>query len=183
MLTIIILLVGNTQELLDYYGLSGTKHVIKQSAGHAISTGLGKIDTFSFTDKVVTFMVWALIGVLCFSVVQVIARIYREIEEEEKLSSNRYVHPKTFTRGVFWRRVALDFLGVVVGLALLIGGLYCLLAYVLPIALTYTQSFLTGVSVVHAGSLVVGFFMLYGWTLILAIVLKYIVNRHRLFTR
>jgi hypothetical protein len=56
------------------------------------------------------------------------------------------------------------------------------LAYVLPIALTYTRAFLTGISLVHFGGFLLGFFMLYGWLFVLTVIPKLLVNRHRLMT-
>jgi hypothetical protein len=182
LLAVGIIVLGNTKQLLDYYGLSSSDQLIKHSTSHAIASGLGKLDTFSFTDKVVTFLVWAVIGVLCFSVVQMIGRFYREFQDEEQVSSNHYIHPATFVRAAFWRRVILDFLGLLLCLVALGAALYGMLAYVLPIALTYTRAFLTGISLVHFGGFLLGFFMLYGWLFVLTVIPKLLVNRHRLMT-
>src|SRR5882757_8538006 len=172
LLTLLVVLLGNTKQLLDYYGLSGSGDVIKHSTSAAISNGLAELDGFSLTDKIVTFMVWAVIGVLCFSVVQVIAGAYRDFEENEKVSSNRYVHPSTFVRGAFWRKVILNFIGTLAGLIILGAALYCLLAYVLPVALANTSTFLTKISLGHVGSFLLGSLMLYGWIFVLTIILK-----------
>lgn len=182
MLTLFVILLGNTKQLIEYYGLSTSGQIIKQNTSQAVATGLGKLDQFSFTDKVVTFMVWAIIGVLCFSIVQVIARFYRDFEIEEEVSSNRYIHPATFVRAVFWRQVILDFIGLLFCLVVLGAALYCLLAYVLPVTLTYTSTFLTGITVIHFGGFILGFVMLYGWLFVLTVIVKTLVNRHRLIS-
>jgi hypothetical protein len=183
LLTIFIVVLGNTKSLIEYYGLAGSDEVISHSTSQAVASGLGKLDQFSFTDKVVTFIVWAIIGVLCFSIVQVIARFYHDFEAQEEVSSNRYIHPATFVRAVFWRRVVLDFIGLLLCLVALGAALYCMLAFVLPIALTNTRAFLTGISLINFGGFVSGFFMLYGWVFVLAIIMKLLVNRHRLINR
>ncbi|HET6925162.1 MAG TPA: hypothetical protein VFH39_05000 [Candidatus Saccharimonadales bacterium] len=180
---LMILLLGNTQQLLEYYGFDTSGQVIKQGAHQAIASGLSKLDGLSFTDRVVTFVVWALIGVVCFSLVQLIGRVYHDFEEEEKVSSNRYVHPSTFRRADFWKQVALDFIVATISLGLLVAGVVLLFAYVLPVALSYSESFLTHASLSHFINFLVGFFMVYVWSLVLAVIFKYYLHRHRLLAR
>lgn len=183
LLTVLVVFLGSTKTLINYYGLSSTDQLIQQSTSAAVSNGLSKLDAFSITDRLVTFLVWAGVGVLCFNIVQGISRLYHQLEEEEQVSSNRYIHPKTFARSAFWRGVAIDFIGTVSCLALLAAALYCLVGYVLPVSLTYTQTFLTGPSLAHAGQFAIGFFMLYGWIVVLTIAFKLLINRHRLAVR
>jgi len=182
-LVVLFVLVGSTPQLLEYYGLNNANQVIKQGAGHAITTGLGRLDGLSFTASAVTFLVWAVVGILCFAIVQALSRVYQEVKEENQVSSSRYIHPNTFARATFWRQVALDFVSIFLSLAILIAGFYLLFAFVLPAALAYTQELLTGNGFQHLGGFVLGFCILYGWVLVLAAILKFVINRHRLTSR
>ncbi len=180
LLAVALIGIGNTRQLLDYYGLDSSTTVIQNSAGSAINSGLSKLDAFSFTGRIVTFAIWSIIGVFCFSVVQAIGRVYRGLEEDEAISSNRYVHPRTFVRSAFWKQVIKDFTGLLVGLALLGSALYLFFAYSLPAALAYTRLFLLGVSASRIGAFVLGFGILYAWLIVLCGCIKLLVNRRQL---
>lgn len=175
-----ILIIGNTKSLLDYYSLGSLNEVLQNSAGQAVRSGLDKVDSYSFTYSLVTFLVWAIIGVVCFSIAQVAISVYNELRQEEQVSSNAYIHPRSFRRSLFWKQVLTDLVLSAVGMFGLLGGLFLLLLYVLPISLTYTRSFLVGFEIMRAPWFLIGFFMLYLWMLILTTVLKLTLNRHRL---
>lgn len=179
-LAVALITLGNAKQMLDHYGLRSSGSVIKDSAGSALTSGLSKIDKFNFTGPVVTFAIWAIIGIFCFSLVQGIARIYHEIEADKELSSNNYIHPDSFARGSFWHRVVLDFAGVFGCLSLIFSGLYGLLAYVLPTSLADARPFLLGVSLGHLGGLALGLLILYAGLAVFWSLLKLFINRHRL---
>jgi uncharacterized membrane protein SpoIIM required for sporulation len=180
--SILVVVLGNSRQLLDYYGLSSTNQVLKQGAGDTIAKGLTQLDSFSFTGQVVTFLIWAVVGLLCFSVAQAIARGYQEFQREEELSSNRYIHPSTFRRSAFWKSVGWNFATVVAGLTLLGLALYGMLAYVLPIGLTYTQVFLQGVSVLHLGYFLLGLAVIYVGLIILDCCLRLLTHRRQIIS-
>jgi len=181
-LTVLVVILGNSRQLLDYYGLSTTNTVLRQSAGDAITRGLSRLDSFSLTSTVVTFLIWAAVGLLCFSIAQAIARGYHEFQREEELSSNRYVHPSTFTRRDFWRHVAGNFGLLVVGLLLLAIVLYLFFGYIMPIGLTYAQLFLQGVSIIHAGYFLLGLAVIYVGLVAIDLSFRFLTQRHRLIS-
>jgi len=179
-LDVVIVVLGNATQMLDYYGLRSSGSVIKDSAGSVVTSGLSKVDSFNFTGPVVTFAIWAIIGVFCFSLVQGIARIYRDIEDDKELSSNDYVHPETFVRRSFWNQVLLDVAGLIGCLSLIFASLYILLVSVLPTSLTDTRPFLLGGSPAHLAMFVFGLLVMYVWLVVFTTFLKLFVNRHRL---
>lgn len=182
-LTIFVTILGNSQQLIEYYGLSSSTDVIKTSASQAISNGLAVLDSFSFTRTVITFIIWGVVGLLSLSVVQAIGRVWQTIEYDEEVSSKHYVHPRMFTRKRFWREVIEDFFGLAAGVILLATSLYCFMAVVWPVGLTYARDFLLSMSLAKAGLFVVGLFVLYcGLTVILSC-LKLLLHRHHLFDR
>jgi|GEM_PF-1728028 len=178
---VLLLILGNARRMIDYYGLHNSDTLIRSGASTVVTGGLSKIDSFSFTDPVVTFGMWALIGIFCFSAVQGIVRIYREVEDDKELSSSDYVHPDNFARGSFWERVLLDFATAFVSMLLIVAGLIVLWAFVLPTSLEHARAFLLDVSFVHLVDLVLGLVIMYAWLVIFFVLVKAFVNRHRLF--
>jgi hypothetical protein len=177
---VLLLIVGNARRMIDYYGLHNSDTIIRSGAGTVVTGGLSKIDRFSFTDPVVTFGMWALIGIFCFSAVQGIVRIYHEVEDDKELSSNDYVHPDSFVRRSFWERILLDFVTAFVCMLLIIAGLIMLWAFVLPTSLEHARAFLLGVSFVHLVDLMLSLVIMYAWLVVFYVLVKTFVNRHRL---
>jgi len=179
---LLIIFLGNSKQLLSYYGLDSSNQILQNKAGSAISHGLSKLDNFSITAGIVTFAVWAVVGVFCLSIVQVITSVYSNFERDEALSSDRYVHPLSFTRVKFWRQVFWEF--IVVLLLLVITGLvlYGFVAFALPIGLAYRRTFLLGISLPSVGSLLIGFAAVYVGLVMLDGCLHLLAHR-RQFTR
>lgn len=182
-LSVAIVALGNTRSLLEYYSLDSSNEVIHNTAGSAIGAGLARIDSLDMTAQVVTFLIWAVIGLFCLSFIQIIGRIYRGLELDEQLSSNKYIHPATFARAKFWQRVLLDFLATVVCVGLIGLVAYLFLAYGLPAGLAYTRLFLLGVSATRIGAFVLGFALLYAWLLVFCILFKLLVHRRKIFAK
>src|SRR4051812_43177128 len=88
-LAIIIIFLANTKGLLNYYGLSSSNDLIKTSAGSVVTDALKVIDSFSATSGVVTFLIWAVVGVVCFGIVEALGSGYQELKLQKQISSNR----------------------------------------------------------------------------------------------
>lgn len=179
LLALFVIFLGNFSQLLNYYGLQSSGQVIRTSASQAIENGLSKIDNFSFTDRVVTFIIWAFIGMLCFSVVQGIGRVGRDLEYEERLSSNKFIHPKTFRRGKFWLQVAKNYIMLVISLAILSALLFLMLLYVLPASLAYCRSFLSGTTLSSVTDFLIGWAIMAVALIALDLSLRLVINHHR----
>jgi len=181
-LAIALLIVGNSQALLKYYGLNSSQQVIQQSTHTILSHGLGKIDSFSATDRVVTFAIWAFVGILCFSIVQAIGGMYHQFKEDEALSSNQYVHPSTFTRGKFWRSVFFDFSTLVLGLVALGLLVYGFFGFVVPTALDFSRQLMSGIGLESIEKLLLAGVIVYVWLLLIDVCLRLVGNRHRILS-
>jgi len=179
-LAILTIILGNSHQLLSYYGFDSSSQVIKVGAGTAVNHGLTHLDTFKFTDTVVTFLIWALVGVFCFSMVRALATAYQEVKFEKQFSTNAYVHPSTFTKGKFWRQVATDFALLVLALVVTALSLYALVAFILPTAFAYTRTFLIGFALKESFSLLVGFGIIYVWFCWLDICARILVFHRKL---
>lgn len=179
-LTFAVVLLANSKQLLNYYGLQSSNQVLQSNAGDAVRTALGRLDTFKGTDQVVTFAIWAVVGMVCFSIVQGLGRAYREFEFEEELSSRRYVHPSTFTKSKFWKGVLEDFAGLAVGLVMVGVGVYAFLAFVLPIGLTYSRLFLFSINLSNAAYFLLGLLVVFFGLVILSVCARVLLQRRRI---
>src|SRR4051812_34064801 len=84
-LAVSIGLLSNTKLLLDTQGLGSTVTTISESAGQTIGQSLAKLDTYQLTNTVVTFAVWALIGLLTLSIIQGFGHVLYEFNERNQL--------------------------------------------------------------------------------------------------
>lgn len=177
---IVIVLLANSRQLLSYYDLQSSNQLIKSSAGGAMSQGLSRLDNFTWTGPVVTFLIWAGVGVICFSIAQGLVRAYQEFEFEEELSSNRYIHPSTFTKAGFWKGVAKDFAGTTVSLLLVAASVICFLLLVLPVGMAYSRVFLFGVSVSNFLYIVLGLTVIFAGLVVIDVLMRLLLQRRRL---
>jgi hypothetical protein len=180
LLTITIIILANTKQLLSYYGLQSSDNLIKSSAGHAVSDALKAIDSLSATDGVVTFLIWAVVGILCFGIVEAIGRAYSELKFENDLSSGQYVHPATFTKLKFWRGVFVDSIALGLGLAVLLVDILAFTLFLIPLGLAYSRVFLFDISVVNGLYMLLGLVVTFvGWVA-LDIAVRFLLHRHRI---
>ncbi len=175
-----VMILSNSQQLLQYYGLTSSGQLVKNGVGGAVSHGLGKLDNFSITASAVTFAIWAVVGMLCFSIVRALARVYQEVELDAELSSNRYIHPSTFKRGDFWRQVTEDFALLLISLLIFGAVLVVFVSVVLPASIAYGRDFLSDVSIIRLGDFLLGLVLLYVGLIVVDIALR-LVLFHRQF--
>jgi hypothetical protein len=156
-----LLIAGNTKLFLQHYGLLGSSQVVGQQLSNRFSSGLSLLDTFSFTPDVVTFIAWAIAGLLIFSFAQAFKRASANVALAEQLGTDRYVHPQEFNRKQYWRHVAID-TSISLGLLVLTGiaaVLYILL--VVPVGFMYVQDFLLTLHLNEMIHLSLGIFVTY----------------------
>lgn len=179
-LTLVIVLLANSRQLLNYYGLQSSDELIKSNAGNAVSQALRAVDSLSATDGVVTFLIWAVVGVICFGIVEAIGRAYREIEFENELSSRRYIHPATFTKAKFWEGVMLDSITLALALAIFMAVGFVLLLFVIPIGLVYSRVFLFNPSLLNALYMLLGLAVVFVGLVALNVAGRFLLFRRRL---
>jgi hypothetical protein len=179
-LSAIIMLLANSRQLLSYYGLQASDEVIKTSAGNVFSDALKQLDSFSATSSVVTFLIWAVVGIICFALVESLSGAYQELRLERQISSNRYVHPTNFSTTTFWRGVFVNAFSLLIGLVLLAVVTILFMLIVLPSGLAYSRSFLFEPNLANAVYLLVGLAVMSVGLLLIDIVVRYLLNRRRI---
>lgn len=180
-LAIAIVLLANTQRLLNYYGLYSSDVVIRTSAGSAVRDALTVLDTFSFTNTVVLFLIWAAVGVLCFGLLEALGNAFREFKLEQDVSSRKYIHPSTFTRVSFWRGVVVNAWAAAICLGILVGYSLLLLLFVIPLGLAYSRIFLLDISLNTALYFVVGILIIFAGLVLLNIAVRFMLHRRTVF--
>lgn len=180
-LTVVILLLANTKRLLNFYGLHSSDELIKSSAGNVLSQALKTIDSFSATNGVVTFLIWAVVGVLCFGIVEALGHAYQEIKLQKQVSSKNYVHPASFNSGKFWQGIVLEACTLAGGLILL--GVTCLafMVFVVPLGLAYSRVFLFGISAQNALYMLLGMVVVLFGLLVVDSAVRCLLYRRRIF--
>lgn len=180
---LLIVLFSQSRQLLNYYGLSGGDQLLHERTGQIIENGLSRLDSFSATGPVVTFGIWALIGLLCFSVVQGAVIAYQTIEYDKELSSDTYIHPRTFRRATFWAHVLFDIAEAAACVGLLACALGALIGLFIPVALAYSRTFLFDVSLPTLGNFLIGLAVLYVGLVLVDLCTRLLAQRHRIFGR
>lgn len=179
-LTVGIVLLANSKQLLSYYGLQSSDQLIKSNAGNTVKQALNAVDSLTATDGVVTFLIWAGVGILCFGIVEALGRAYKEIEFENELSSRKYVHPSTFTKAKFWKGVVLDSFVLAISLALFLAVGLAFLLFLMPLGLVYSRVFLFSPSAVNALYLILGLAVVFVGLVTLNITARFLIFRRRL---
>ena len=179
-LTIVIVFLANSSQLLSYYGLQSSDQLIKSNAGNAVKQALNAIDSLTATDGVVTFLIWAAVGVLCFGIVEALGRAYKEFEFESKLGSTKYVHPSTFTKAKFWRGVLFDSIDFAVSAAIFMAVGLALLLLIVPVGLVYSRVFLFDPSAINALYMALGLAVIFVGLVVLNIAARLLIFRRRI---
>jgi hypothetical protein len=147
-----------------------------------VGDGLRVFDSFSFTNTVVTFMIWAVVGVVCFGIVEAMGNAYYELRMEQQVSSSRLVHPASFSQFRFWRGVAFDTCTLAFGLAAL--AILCVLfaLVVIPLALAASRVFLFDTAVAHVQYMLFGLLVLFVGLVLLNVNIRFLVARRRVLS-
>jgi len=178
-----LLLIGNARFLLERLGLINASSVVHQQVAQTVGTGLGRLDTFTITPTVVTFLVWGGAGLILFSIIQGLLRASGTVQFERDLSSDRYIHPAGFSRASYWRRVIENTVISFVLLALLVTGAVGYVVYITPVSIDYLQVFLLNISLHTLPDLLASILVACTGTLVLYCLLKLAIWHHRLVIR
>lgn len=181
-LAIGVVLLANTRQLLGYYNLEASNQVVKNSASNVVESALKSIDSLSATSGIVTFLIWAVVGIVCFGIVEAVASAAHEIQLESQLSSRRYVHPATFTKTKFWRGVLLNTTTLLLGLILLAAASFVFIVFLLPLGLAYSRPFLINFNFVSLLDILLGVVVIFAGLLVLDICVRLLLWRRRVFS-
>ena len=177
-----ISLLGNSKLLISHYGLASSATTLSNHADTTLTNGLSKLDSYQATTTIVSFMVWAMIGLLTLSILQAIARLSQEVSYENNVSSNTYVHPSGFKRTSFWRQVLLQSIGTFASVALLVAGIILFGLYVLPLGLIYVRVFLLEFSASNFLYGLLGYLLLLAGLLALDILARIVRWRYKIIS-
>jgi hypothetical protein len=179
-LALILSILWNGHALLSYYGLTPSASFLSTSTSAQLQTGLAHLDHYKFTATIVTFAVWAIIGLVTLSVLQAIFSLSRTVDYQKKLSSNAYVHPSNFTRKSFWRSVATASIRtfIIAFITLMYFAFFCF--YLVPLGGVYAAGFLLDMTASNALYLVIGEAILFFSLVLLDVAVRLVRFRHEL---
>lgn len=100
---LLLLVVLLLPTIFDTYNLLGAGEMLESGLGNAFGKILVSIDQLSFTNSVVTFMLWSVVGMIVYGFVSSLLRALQKAELKRELMSDEYVHPADFSRAKFWR--------------------------------------------------------------------------------
>lgn len=181
-LTLVLGLLSATPQLLSILGLTTAARTLQESASDTIGVGLSKLDSYSLTTTVVTFLVWAVIGLLTLSILQAVGHALHEVDENSRVSSNAYIHPSNFNRKGFWRAVILTGLG---SFCIALGSfiyiiVFCL--YLLPLSALYVSAYISTFALNDLLYCLLGLALLFVSISGLAVCARLLRFRHELFS-
>lgn len=179
-LALLIGILSNAKLLLAKQDLTSAATAITSGASKTLSEGLSKLDEYAFTTTAVTFLVWAVIGLLTLSVIQAIGYVLSEFNEQSRLSSNEFVHPTDFSRRSFWKSVFLTTLGSF--FVALVSTTYVLIfcLYLLPLGRTYLGAYFSDFAPSGLGYAAIGVGVLFVSIIGLNVVARLLRFRHQL---
>lgn len=136
----ILLLLANMAYLLDAYGYGASAQLVNSRAHDVFMDTLRKIDSFTLTPAVVTFLIWAVIGLVVAMVVYSGRQVYRELHVDLDMATEKYVQPRNFNKVRFLEQVMLDVVLVVTGVTLVICMVIVFFKLVFPVANDYVRT-------------------------------------------
>lgn len=179
-LSAIILVLANSKQLLNYYGLESSNEVIKTNANNILDDALHVLDSFSATDGIVTFIIWAVVGIICFALVESFTGAYQEFRLERQISSNRFIHPSNFSTTNFWGGVFFNAVSLLCGLIFLAFTTLLFMLLALPSGLAYSRSFLFEPSLIDGAFFLLGIILISIGLLLVDIAVRFLLHRRRL---
>lgn len=173
-------LAGIARPLLQRFDLISSTGFVQGHVGSTIQSSLHTLDNLAGTAGVVTFLTWAVVGLVVCSVVQAVARANGILQLERDVSSNRYVHPSGFSRKRFWRNILSDTLSLALSVAVFIAMLVLLIVLVIPTSIGYLQDFVMMTTVHNLIAGMVGLVAIFANATILFLVVKLMRWHYRL---
>lgn len=175
--TLLLLLIMVLPTIFDEYNTFNSREILATGTGNFIKSILLRIDQLSFTNNVVTFMLWGTVGMVVYAFVSSLLRALAKAEFERELAGDGYVHPSSFSRAKFWREELLISASTVISMALLVAMSAVTLLVFLPMATIHIRSvIISGIQNIWSAAAAVVLLM----TGVCLMVLCYKLWRHRI---
>lgn len=167
--------------LVRYFHLTHAQTLLLDNIKQGMEKVLTVLDSLSFTNTVVTFLFWGVVGIVVYGLTAALVRLWQAGEEDKELVSDEYVHPTGFSKRHFWRQIIeKEALSAVILAAGLI-GIGAAIFWAFPSGIMHVQALLDSFSIVQLSFVVL-------WTAIIAalfcletLILKSWRYRHILF--
>lgn len=133
--------------LIRHLKLTHAQTILLDNIGHEVEKGLSKLDSLSFTNTVVTFLFWGIVGILIYGITTALVKLWQAGEENKELISEEYVHPEGFSKRHFWRQIVEKELFSAAILTAELIVISATIFWVFPFALVHIGSLFSGIAV------------------------------------
>lgn len=141
--TTFLLVVLMLPTIFGQYNTYGTSEVLRSGAGSVLGKFLLRIDQLSFTNNIVTFLLWGVVGMVVYGLISSVIRALAKAEQERELASDEYVHPAAFSRAKFWHEELLISGTTIVSAAICLVVFVFVALKLLPMTTVHLRSVIT----------------------------------------
>jgi len=141
--TSFLLLAVMLPTLFNRYNTFGAGEVLRSGAGGVVGRFLLHIDQLSFTNNVVTFLLWGVVGMLVYGLVSSLVRAFAKAELNRELAGDEYVHPASFSRKKYVQEELLISAVTITSFAVFLAVVATLMLDMLPMATKHLRLVIT----------------------------------------
>lgn len=102
---LIVFFLASIPTLIGHFHLTQAQTLLVDKAGRGVGKALSVLDSFSFTNTVITFLFWGVIGIFIYGLSASLVKLWQASEEEKELASDDYIHPEGFSKKKFWKQI------------------------------------------------------------------------------
>jgi len=141
--TSFLLLAVMLPTIFNRYNTFGAGEVLRSGAGGVLGRFLLHIDQLSFTNNVVTFLLWGIVGMLVYGLVSSLVRAFAKAELNRELAGDEYVHPASFSRKKYVQEELLISAVTITSFAVFLAVVATLMLDMLPMATKHLRLVIT----------------------------------------
>jgi hypothetical protein len=179
LITCVVILLGNAKLILEKVGLLSSADLIEQRFSTKVTTGFDSLSSFRFTGSVLQGIIWGVVGLIVYSMLQTIWQAARTATYRRGFDSKQFIHPKQFTHDLYWRQILTDTALGFTLLVLLVLGAILYIVVALPASFAYAQRFILKPSFSGLLDLLLSVVVTFVSTAVLLLLVKLVVRHHR----
>lgn len=173
---------GNLYQSVNYYIFKPDAKPAPQTTHDLIVAVMGRIDAYQPSTTIITFLFWALVGLVVMALCQGLVHALRRISYLQFASSRygRHLHAKPLTRLAFWKQWFITAMGSFMAFttALFIFSFFALC--IVPVGVIYTRIFLYSPTPFNLVYALMGISMMFIGLVLATVGVRLIIARRRL---
>lgn len=174
--------IGNLYQSVNYYIFKPANQPAPQTTHDLIVAVMARIDAYQPSPTIITFLFWALVGVVVLALIQGLVHALRRVSYLQFASSRygRHLHARPLSRWAFWKQWFITAVGSFMALttALFIFSFFALC--IVPVGVVYTRIFLFSPTPFNLVYALMGLTMMFIGLVLTTIGIRLIIARRRL---